>query len=158
MKRKLAATVLIATALAACGPNPAEKAAEEKRRLEFCKTVLDVTGPTDKLCGRFYAGLIAEKKAREQNNAREIALLPEKCKKYIGELMGRDPASMTINYERSGEKIVGISYARQDDGKTFKYECTINGNSIVWRGVDVFSPGEGPGRWRNEDAKALSSI
>ena len=47
---------------------------------------------------------------------------------------------------------------RQDDGKLFKYECTINGDSIVWRGVDLFRQGEGPGRWRTEDAKALSSI
>lgn len=158
MKRQLAVAALIATALAACGPSPAEKAAEEKRRREFCKTVLDVTSSADKLCGRYYAGLMAEKKAKESNNAKAMELLPEKCKRYIGELMGRDPASMTSDYTRPEEKIVGISYARQDDGKRFKYECIINGESIVWRGVDIFSEGEGPGRWRNEDAKGLSSI
>lgn len=104
--------------------------------------------------------IIAEKRSAEKASleAEELALLPEKCKKYIGEIMGRDPISMTTDYERNAEKIAGISYIRQDDGKLFKYECTINGDSIVWRGVDLFRQGEGPGRWRTEDAKALSSI
>jgi len=34
----------------------------------------------------------------------QIALLPGKCRKYIGEVMGRDPASMATDYERNGEK------------------------------------------------------
>lgn len=104
--------------------------------------------------------IIAQKRSVEKAalDAEELALLPEKCKKYIGEIMGRDPGSMTTDYERIAEKIAGISYTRQDDGKLFKYECTINGDSIVWRGVDLFGQGEGPGRWRTEDAKALSSI
>ncbi len=104
--------------------------------------------------------IIAEKRSagKAALDAEELALLPEKCKKYIGEIMGRDPGSMTTDYERNAEKIAGISYTRQDDGKLFKYECTINGDSIVWRGVDIFRQGEGPGRWRSEDAKAFSSI
>ena len=108
---------------------------------------------------------IQEKIATEKRLAKEaaldgerIALLPGICRKYIGEVMGREPASMSTDYERNGEKIVGISYIRQDDGKLFKYECTINGETIVWRGVDIFRQGEGPGRWRNEDAKPLSSF
>lgn len=104
--------------------------------------------------------IIAENRSAEKAalDAEELALLPEKCKKYIGEIMGRDPGSMTTDYERNAEKIAGISYTRQDDGKLFKYECTINVDSIVWRGVDLFRQGEGPGRWRNEDARPLSSF
>ena len=66
--------------------------------------------------------IIAEKRSAEKAafEAEELALLPEKCKKYIGEIMGRDPGSMTTDYERNAEKIAGISYTRQDDGKLFK--------------------------------------
>ncbi|KAK0336423.1 hypothetical protein LTR94_008937 [Friedmanniomyces endolithicus] len=44
--------------------------------------------------------------------------------------------------------IVRISYKRPDDGKLFKNDCQLQGNRIMWRGVDI-SPGSGPGRWRN---------
>lgn len=62
---------------------------------------------------------------------------------------------MTSDYSDTASGIVGISYVRSADGKQFKYECKSNGRQIVWRGVDLFRPGEGPGRWRDEDAASV---
>ena len=81
-------------------------------------------------------------------------MLARACKRFVGDLMGRDPAIMQTDYE--GDGVVGISYVRADDGKQWKYECEINGTDIIWRGVDISGPGEGPGRWRTEDAKPVS--
>jgi len=80
------------------------------------------------------------------------------CKKYISERMGRPVASMRVDGSETSEGLVAISYVRNDDQKLFKYECKLDGDNIVWRGVDIFGPGEGPGRWREEDAKPLSSL
>lgn len=84
------------------------------------------------------------------------SLSPEKCKRYIGGIMGREPSLMTT--EISNDSIVRISYNRESDGKRFSYECTTIGDKITWRGVDIFSKGEGPGRWREEDSKDIESI
>jgi hypothetical protein len=80
------------------------------------------------------------------------------CKKYISELMGRPVALMRVDRSETSEGSVSISYVRNDDQKLFKYECKLEGDNIVWRGVDIFGPGEGPGRWREEDAKPVSSL
>jgi hypothetical protein len=84
------------------------------------------------------------------------SLSPEKCKRYIGGIMSRTPSSMTT--EASDNTITRISYNRESDGKKFIYECTTIGDKITWRGVDIFTEGEGPGRWREEDAKDIESI
>ena len=80
------------------------------------------------------------------------------CKKYIGELMGRPVSSMNIDRVEDDGSLVAISYVRSDDQKIFKYECKLDGENIVWRGVDIFAPGEGPGRWRDEDARPVSAL
>jgi hypothetical protein len=80
------------------------------------------------------------------------------CKKYIGELMGRPVSSMNVDRVEDDGSLVAISYIRSDDQKLFKYECKLDGENIVWRGVDLFAPGEGPGRWRDEDAKSVSTL
>lgn len=72
--------------------------------------------------------------------------------------MGRPISSMKIDRVEEGGTLVALSYTRSDDGKLFKYECKLDGDNIVWRGVDIFGPGEGPGRWRDEDAKPISSL
>ena len=79
------------------------------------------------------------------------------CKKYVGDIMGRDVASMSSDYSDGSAGIAGISYIRSDDGKLFKYECKTDGQTIVWRGIDVFGPGQGPGRWRDEDSRPVAS-
>lgn len=94
---------------------------------------------------------------------REVTTLPKvdlssACKKYIGEIMGRPVSSMNVDRVEEDGSLVAISYIRSDDQKSFKYECKLDGENIVWRGVDIFAPGEGPGRWRDEDAKPISEI
>lgn len=71
--------------------------------------------------------------------------------------MGRDPSAMSSDYLSDGGTIAGISYIRSSDQKQFRYECKIEGTNIIWRGIDIFAPGEGPGRWRNEDAQPLAA-
>lgn len=49
-----------------------------------------------------------------------------------------------------------ISYYRDDDGKLFKSQCKYYPTSpttgaVVWRGVDVWEPGSGPGIWRERE-------
>jgi hypothetical protein len=65
---------------------------------------------------------------------------------------------MKVDHENESGRLVGISYIRADDGKEWKYECKTDGSTIVWRGVDLFEPGGGPGRWRDEDSRPISSI
>lgn len=68
------------------------------------------------------------------------------CKAGIAELFGHSPKIMKA--VPLGNGIVRISYKRPDDGKPFKNDCQLQGNRIMWRGVDI-SPSSGPGRWRN---------
>ena len=68
------------------------------------------------------------------------------CRAGIAELFGHSPKIMKA--VPLGGGIVRISYKRPDDGKLFKNDCQLQGNRIMWRGVDI-SPSSGPGRWRN---------
>lgn len=68
------------------------------------------------------------------------------CKAAIAELFGHSPKIMKAAPQGSGT--LRISYKRPDDGKGFKNDCQLQGNRIMWRGVDI-SSGTGPGRWRN---------
>lgn len=83
---------------------------------------------------------------------------PNACRFYVSKIMGRDPRIVTVNYHRKSDDVVGVSYIRPSDGKLWKYECGLSEDMIVWRGVDLFSEGEGPGRWRTEDAEPVSSF
>lgn len=83
-------------------------------------------------------------------------LSAEKCKRYIGSIMGRRATEMNTISE--GSDLVRIDYIRTDDSKRFTYECSTLGDKIIWRGIDIFGPGEGPGRWRKEDAVPIESI
>lgn len=95
--------------------------------------------------------------SQSQSQASTISFdLYQACKNYIGEVMGRKPSIMASDYLDRSRNIVGISYSRPSDRKTFKYECRIDGQSITWRGVDIFRPGEGPGRWRLEDSRPVA--
>lgn len=82
--------------------------------------------------------------------------LAKYCKQLVGDLMGRDPNIMVTGQVTAD--IVSISYVRADDAKEFKYQCKEDEGNIIWRGVDIFGPGEGPGRWRNEDARPVSTF
>ena len=63
-----------------------------------------------------------------------------------------------MSTDKVSTDIISISYIREDDAKEFKYQCKEKDGDIIWRGVDIFGPGEGPGRWRNEDARPISSF
>lgn len=101
-------------------------------------------------------GDISPTSKQASNQVSEIDFY-QACKKYVGEIMGRDVASMSSDYSDLSQGIVGISYIRSDDGKMFKYECKTDGRTIVWRGIDIFGPGQGPGRWRDEDSRPMAS-
>lgn len=52
----------------------------------------------------------------------------------------------------ASQELVDVRYTR-DDGKVFKYQCkyypsSLTTGSVVWRGVDIFRDGDGPGVWR----------
>ena len=68
------------------------------------------------------------------------------CKAGIAQLFGHSPKIMKAVPQDGG--IVRISYKRPDDGKLFENDCQLQGNRIMWRGVDI-GPNSGPGRWRN---------
>jgi hypothetical protein len=72
--------------------------------------------------------------------------------------MGRPVEIMTAQYPSEGDPSMAfVSYIR-DDGTIWKYQCKTDGQTMVWRGVDIFSPGGGPGRWREEERVPLSSL
>lgn len=68
------------------------------------------------------------------------------CRAGIAKVMGRDPATMKATDK--GKGITAIQYRRPDDNKLWKSECRLEGDRIIWRGVDSFG-NDGPGRWRD---------
>ena len=44
------------------------------------------------------------------------------------------------------DQIVRLSYTR-DDGKSFRYDCRVNGANVQTRMIDEAGPGSGPGQW-----------
>ena len=57
---------------------------------------------------------------------------------------------------RFSDGMSNVEYARDDDGKVFKSQCKFYPTSdrtgaVVWRGVDVWEPGGGPGIWRERE-------
>jgi len=97
----------------------------------------------------------AESRTVPSEKVSQVYDIPLQCKQLVGDIMGRDPGSMSTDYRSEAGELVGISYVRQDDGKTFKYECGVEDSNLVWRGVDIDGPGSGPGRWRYEDQRPL---
>ena len=70
------------------------------------------------------------------------------CRAAVAELNGRDPASMQVKDNAAG--IVRVEYRRPDDNKLWKNDCRVEGDKLIWRGVDAFGHGSGPGRWRED--------
>jgi hypothetical protein len=77
----------------------------------------------------------------------EPATRKQICKKAIAELNGHSTSIMKIVSDADG--IVGVRYARPDDGKVWTNECKFDGNRVIWRTVDAFGSGSGTGRWRD---------
>ena len=99
--------------------------------------------------------IVLQVPAKDEPKPSPIDLASE-CKKYIGEIMGKSPNSMKVDHQDDPGRLVGISYIRNNDGKKFSYECRTDGVSIVWRGLDIFASGDGPGRWRDEEARPIA--
>ena len=65
------------------------------------------------------------------------------CRVGQGFRVGRAPDDMTASAEGD---IVRLAYTR-DDGKSFRYDCKVEGNVIRMRMIDEGGPGTGPGAW-----------
>ena len=97
----------------------------------------------------------SETKSLSYEEKANIASLYRPCKKYIGEVMGRDPQDMNSDYTNQSLRVVGISYVRGGDGTVWRYECKSDGTNIFWRTVNGTGAGQEPGRWRTEDSRPL---
>ena len=96
--------------------------------------------------------------ARSKASVDQSLEIPRRCKSLISSTMGRPVEIMTAQYPSEGDPSMAfVSYIR-DDGTIWKYQCKTDGQTMVWRGVDIFSPGGGPGRWREEERVPLSSL
>lgn len=86
-------------------------------------------------------------KASENSNLNEEQKV-DACKQTIALLFGRKKSIMKARIIEPN--LIRVEYLRPDDGKRWKNECAFEGNKIIWRGVDIFKPNGGPGRWRTD--------
>lgn len=96
-----------------------------------------------------------ETKSLSYEEKSNIISLYRPCKKYIGEVMGRDPQDMNSDYANQALRVVGISYVRGGDGTVWRYECKSDGKNIYWRTANGTGAGQDLGRWRTEDSRPL---
>jgi hypothetical protein len=61
--------------------------------------------------------------------------------------MGRDVNTISVTRFRDGE--TDVEYIRPDDQSVWKIRCKVEGDRVIWRGIDSFGPGSGLGRWRD---------
>ncbi|WP_145961049.1 hypothetical protein [Sphingosinithalassobacter portus] len=64
------------------------------------------------------------------------------CKDAIAKLFGQ-PVSIMKATDQNG--FLRVHYNRPDDGKLWTNDCRVEGDRIIWRGVENGAPG----RWRN---------
>lgn len=55
----------------------------------------------------------------------------------------------TIEEYHHESEISYVFYTRANDQTEWRNRCRINGNRVIWAGVDIDGPGTGNGRWRN---------
>lgn len=72
----------------------------------------------------------------------------ELCKAAISSEMGRKVKIMKTL--KSSDELPEIEYVR-DDGDSFKYQCRIQGDKVVWRAYFNDHLKKGWGRWRDTD-------
>lgn len=151
--------ILVVLALAGCTVQPPPNPQAEADRIAFCKSVIDVVKPGDPKCGKYLAKLKGEQSALQSRQAALQQIdVASKCKTLIGQLMGRPVEIMVSRYPDPGNRgNVLVSYQR-DDGTFWSYECNTDGQTIVWRAIDIDGLGTGPGRWREEDRVRLSTL
>ena len=76
------------------------------------------------------------------------------CRVGHGFRVGRNPEDMTASVEGG---IVSLAYSR-DDGKSFRYDCRVEGNVIRTRMIDEAGPGTGPGHWSGRGSTTTFGI
>ena len=139
-----------------------ESSQNNEEKLEFCRNVYEVA-KSDGPCGPYLAQIKKEREIENDIPRRKAEQLSRidlvgKCKQFISNTMGQATSIMDTDSLSPDGASVRISYSRPGESKIWKYECKIFDDSLVWRGIDIFSEGEGPGRWRHEDSVPLSSL
>jgi hypothetical protein len=106
-----------------------------------------------------YAGDPAETADVEMPEFPVVELTSEQlvrvCRLGHGFRVGRDPDAMTASLQ--GDEIVRIAYTR-DDGRSFRYDCIVEGSTIRTRMIDEGGPGTGPGVWSGRGSRTTFEI
>lgn len=164
----VSATAFLACVLtgSGCMANQPKAPVDDNARLDFCRSVLEAIKPGDKLCGPYLSRLRDEVETRkksdsmgkEQRDFYRALDIQGKCKKYIGQLMGRGTGGMVSRITSNDYTSATVAYMRNDN--TFwMYECKTDGNTIVWRAIPTDGPEKGQaGRWREEDRAPINSL
>ena len=103
--------------------------------------------------GLISASVVACGKPNESAQV-DLNTLINVCKASIHKSIGASTPADQMESSLSGG-LVDVAYTR-DDGKDFKYQCkyypiTATTGRVVWRGVDIFGDGQGPGVWRERE-------
>ncbi len=62
-----------------------------------------------------------------------------------------------IDSEVTAEQQVRLSYTR-DDGKFFRYDCLVEGDTLRFRMIDEAGPGTGPGNWSGNGSRTTFKL
>jgi len=69
------------------------------------------------------------------------------CRAAVAAIMGRDIKIMKLDQVHAG--IAQVSYTRPSDHTQWKNQCRVEQDRVIWRTIDAFGPGSGPGPWRS---------
>jgi hypothetical protein len=78
------------------------------------------------------------------------------CRAATAVLFGPDVSIIVAGEVKDG--VVQTRYARPDDGVIWKNQCKVEGDKVIWAGVDIDYSGQGPGRWRTEPSDEVISF
>lgn len=117
------------------------------------------------VCGLSGCGSNPSDQATIENISREVGLTPMKytdrnliriCKAGAAFRNGRSVAG--IDAKVTEEQQVRLDYRRDSDGKSFKYDCLVEGNGVRFRVIDGAGPGTGPGIWSGSGSKTTFKL
>ena len=94
---------------------------------------------------------IAEETSPELNDDELVRV----CRAGHGFSVGREPNDMSATLKP--DRLVRLSYTR-DDGKSFRYDCMVEGNVIRTRMIDEAGPGTGPGAWSGRASRSTFEV
>lgn len=117
------------------------------------------------MCGLSGCGSNPSDQATIENKGLEVGLTPTKytdrdliriCKGGAAFRNGRSVAG--IRAKVTEEQQVRLDYRRDVDGKSFKYDCLVEGNVVLFRMIDAAGPGTGPGIWSGSGSKTTFKL